>query len=612
MKTKLVLFLIGLCGLSSCLDDILDKKPLDIISDDVVWNDPVMIDAYLAQQYMLTTVFTNEASDYIESWSAGSPIDGKWEIHTSEHGYGPLIINNIADEGKGGWEISGNAEDYKSGKLDINGGFLEWWEYPYYIIRNLNQFIKRVPDSPIDNETKKLRVAEARFIRAFNYFSMVKRYGGVPLITKAASLDDPEEVLYPKRNSEKELYDFVISEMDAIAEDLVATNDFGRPTKWTALALKSRAALYAGSIAQFGSMQLNDLLGIPQSQASDYYQKAFDASQAIINSGAFQLYDQDADKSLNFRNIFVKKRNSEVIFAKQHSYIDALAGGGNTWGYDFCQRPKPHGWNLGMGNTPYLEMAEEFEYIDGKPGKLDRQAIQNGLWSMEELWGKKDPRFAATIYTMGTPWRGGNVDFHKGLIGGDGKLYENDGEGYEGVNAMGDQNINAGNFGTGFGVMKYLDENVDIGSTWSNSGTDFIVFRFGEILLNYAEAAFELGKSGEALGAINQLRTRAGIATKTTIDRQVIRHERKVELAFEGHRYWDLRRWREAESVLSQSFSGLRYILDFNTRKYKLVVLDDIDGVNTPPRFYKQNYYFPITLNRTGANANLIENPGYN
>lgn len=612
MKTKLVLFLIGLCGLSSCLDDILDKKPLDIISDDVVWNDPVMIDAYLAQQYMLTTVFTNEASDYIESWSAGSPIDGKWEIHTSEHGYGPLIINNIADEGKGGWEISGNAEDYKSGKLDINGGFLEWWEYPYYIIRNLNQFIKRVPDSPIDNETKKLRVAEARFIRAFNYFSMVKRYGGVPLITKAASLDDPEEVLYPKRNSEKELYDFVISEMDAIAEDLVATNDFGRPTKWTALALKSRAALYAGSIAQFGSMQLNDLLGIPQSQASDYYQKAFDASLAIINSGAFQLYDQDADKSLNFRNIFVKKRNSEVIFAKQHSYIDALAGGGNTWGYDFCQRPKPHGWNLGMGNTPYLEMAEEFEYIDGKPGKLDRQAIQNGLWSMEELWGKKDPRFAATIYTMGTPWRGGNVDFHKGLIGGDGKLYENDGEGYEGVNAMGDQNINAGNFGTGFGVMKYLDENVDIGSTWSNSGTDFIVFRFGEILLNYAEAAFELGKSGEALGAINQLRTRAGIATKTTIDRQVIRHERKVELAFEGHRYWDLRRWREAESVLSQSFSGLRYILDFNTRKYKLVVLDDIDGVNTPPRFYKQNYYFPITLNRTGANANLIENPGYN
>lgn len=612
MKNKLFIFLIGLCSLTSCLDDILNKKPLDIISDEVVWNDPVMINAYLTQQYMLTTVFTNEAVDYIESWAAGSPVDGKWEIHTSEHGYGPLIINNIADEGKGGWEISGNAGSYKAGKLNVNGGFLEWWEYPYYIIRNLNQFIERVPEAPIENEIKTLRVAEARFIRAFNYFSMVKRYGGVPLITKAAALNDPEEILYPKRNTEKELYDFVISEMDAIAEDLASTTDFGRPTKWTALALKCRAALYAGSIAQFGSMQLNDLLGIPQSQASDYYQKAFDAAQDIIASGAFQLYDLDSDKLLNFRNLFIKKRNREVIFAKQHSYIDALAGGGNTWGYDFCQRPKPHGWNLGMGNTPYLEMAEEFEYIDGKPGKLDRKAIQDGLWSMEELWGNKDPRFLATVYTMGTSWRGGTVDFHKGLIGGDGKLYENDGEGYEGVNALGDQNINAGNFGTGFGVMKYLDENVDIGSTWSNSGTDFIVFRYGEILLNYAEAAFELGKTGEALSAINQIRTRAGIAGKTAIDRQSIHHERKVELAFEGHRYWDLRRWREAEATLSQSFSGLRYILDFNTKKYKLIVLDNMDGVNSPPRFYKHNYYFPITLKRTGANVNLSENPGYN
>lgn len=611
MKKTLFIFLIGMCCFTSCLDDILDKKPLDIISDDVVWSDPVMIDAYLAQQYMLTTVFTNEASDYIESWSAGSPVDGKWEIHTSEHGYGPLIVNNIADEGKGGWDIAGNAGGYKAGGLNINGGILEWWDYPYYIIRNLNQFIERVPNAPIEEETKKLRVAEARFIRAFNYFSMVKRYGGVPLITQAASLNDSEEVLYPKRNSEKELYNFVISEMDTIAEDLAVTKDFGRPTKWAALALKSRAALYAGSIAQFGSVQLNNLLGIPQGEATDYYQKALDATQSIINSGVFQLYQADTDKAMNFRNIFMKKRNSEVVFAKQHSYIDALASGGNTWGYDFCQRPKPHGWSLGMGNTPYLEMAEEFEYVDGKPGKLDRKSIQEGLWSMEELWGNKDPRFFATLYTMGTSWRGSQVDFHKGLIGGDGKLYENAGEGYEGINALGEQNL-SGNFGTGFGVMKYLDENVDIGSTWSNSGSDYLVFRYGEILLNYAEAAFELGKTGEALTAVNEIRARAGIAKLSAIDRQAIHHERKVELAFEGHRYWDVRRWREAETVLSKPFSGLRYILDFKTKKYKIVVLDDIDGVNTPPRFHKQNYYFPITLKRTGANSNLVENPGYN
>ena len=194
--------------------------------------------------------------------------------------------------------------------------------------------------------------------------------------------------------------------MEAVKEDLSKTVDFGRPDKYTALALKCRAALYAGSIAQNGKVQLDGLLGIPSGQAKDYYQTAYDAASEIMQSGKYQLYDQDSDKVMNFRNIFMVKRNCEVIFAKQHNYVDALASGGCTWGYDFCQRPKPHGWNLGMGNMPYLEMAEEFEYIDGRSGKLDRNAIQQGLWSMEELWKDKDPRFFATLYTNQTPWRG--------------------------------------------------------------------------------------------------------------------------------------------------------------------------------------------------------------
>lgn len=114
------------------------------------------------------------------------------------------------------------------------------------------------------------------------------------------------------------------------------------------------------------------------------------------------------------------------------------------------------------------------------------------------------------------------------------------------------------------------------------------------------------------MDAVNQIRTRAGIATLASVDREKIRHERKVELAFEGHRYWDLRRWRIAESVLSVNRSGIRYILDFTTRKYKLQVLDNIDGTVNPPKFYSYNYYFPITLSRTGNNPNLVENPGYN
>jgi hypothetical protein len=585
------------------MDEILDKQPLDIISDAAVWDDEVLADAYLAEQIMLSVVLENECPLHTYG-PLGVPGYDYWSSHIFT---GCVLINDIADEGRTGWGWGGT--NVKAGGMDINSTYMHWWDYGYYIIRNLNTIIERLPSSSLSADFKSLRVAEARWYRAINYFYMVKRYGGIPLITKVQQLDDTEEELFPVRTPEKEVYDFIISEMDAIKDDLKLTTEFGRPTHWAALALKSRAALYAGSIAQFGTQQLNGLLGFPSGDAQAYYQKAYDASQEIIQGGTFVLYNSNPDKTMNFRDLFINKRHKEVIFARQHDYnVNPFTG--HAWGWDFSNRPKPHAWNAGMENAAYLEMAEEFEYIDGTPGVLDRDAIQQGLWSMEELWGKKDPRFAATLYTMETPWEGSYVDFHKGLITPEGKLLENESDAYNGVSAWGNQNI-SGNFLTGFGCLKLVEEGLPIGTTFATSGTDYMVFRYAEILLNFAEAAFELGKSGEALSAINQIRERAGIAAKTSIDREAIHHERKVELAFEGHRYWDLRRWREAETKLSRSFSGLRYILDYETRKYKLEVLDNIDGVTQTPKFFEYNNYYPITLRITGANPNLKENPGY-
>ena len=607
ISTYLLLF-VFLMG-TSCQDSVLDKEPLDLITDATVWEDETLINAFLTTQYSLTSVMVNESPSYIESWSAGSPIDGSWDLSGSEHGYGPLAINNFADEGKGGWDISGGAVGYKAGRMDVNSDPMPWWENAYYIIRNLNMFIDRVPDSPLDPADASGKIAEARFLRAYNYFQMVKRYGGVPLITKVQDLDDPEEELYPTRNKEQEVYDFIISELNEIADDLGEAKSYGRPCKWAALHLVSRVALYAGSIAKYGSVDLDGVVGIA-ANPDDYFQEAYDAAEAVMSRGGYALLDVGDDKVMNFRNIFVTKKHSEVIWAKQHNYIDALGGGGATWGYDFVQRPKPHAWNIGMGNTPYLEMAEAFEYKDGTSGTLDRVELESKLWSMEELWGEKDPRFFATLWTMESPWKDSYVDFHHGLITPDGTLLENQTDAYEGVSAWGNQWFWIG-FGTGFGVMKYLDEDVDIGSTWSNSGTDYQIFRFGETLLNYAEAAMELGKQGDALSAINQIRSRAGIATLESVSMNEIRHERRVELAFEAHRYWDLRRWRIATTVLSSSFSGLRYILDYETGKYKIKVIENYDGSANAPNFYERMYYFPINLTRTGQNSNLVENPGY-
>ena len=302
--------------------------------------------------------------------------------------------------------------------------------------------------------------------------------------------------------------------------------------------------------------------------------------------------------------IFAKKHNSSPTSIDTGQY-----SGGNCWGYDFAQCPKPHAWNAGNKDAPYLEMAEEFEYIDGTPGTLNKQQIMNETWTTEELWGNKDPRFFATIYTQNTDWKGAKVDYHNGLLLPNGQILTSGS--HEGVSALGTQTVD-NSFGTGFGVMKYLDESSNtLQGPPGFSSTDYIVFRYGEILLNLAEAAFELNES-DALGAINELRIRAGIKELETIDREKIRHERKVELAFEGHRYWDVRRWRIATDVLSKGNSGLRYIQVYGTNppKYKLEVLYNIDGDNRP-KFSEHQYYFPITLGRTGNNPNLVENPGY-
>ena len=322
------------------------------------------------------------------------------------------------------------------------------------------------------------------------------------------------------------------------------------------------------------------------------------------------MYNDDADKVKNFKDIFLKKRNSEVIFARQHDGSDKEVGGAG-WCYDYFQCPYPNGWSNGNHDAPYLEMAEAFEYKDGSPGKIKEEFYEKDrLVTMDELWQDKDPRFFATIYTQGTQWQGRTLNYYNGLILPDGSVQQQGS--YEGVLANGEQKYWVA---CGFGVMKYLDEskNNGDGSTAGIFGSkqDFIVFRYGEILLNYAEAALALGKTSEALDAVNQIRTRAGIAQLTSIDVDKIRQERRVELAFEGHRYWDLRRWRIAEDVLSRNMCGLKFILDYTTRKFRIQKVEKIDGATNTPLFRHENYYFPLTHVRTNQNPNLVENPGY-
>lgn len=607
MKKITIILIILIAFLLNSCNDVLDKQPLDMISDASLWSDENLVDLYLDQCY-------SELGFYFEQ-PYGVPInDTHNNTRTTIH-----RGMTIADEAT--LRFATAVWQKNSHHITIDGGVYEWWGYP--TVRRLNVFLEKMESTDFDEKYTAQRMSEARFLRASAYFNMVKRYGGVPLITHSQDLNDPYEEIYRKRDKEVDLYDFILTELDAIVNNLPDTysdKNLGRATKYAALAMKSRVAMYAASIATWGEVQLDGLLGIPQSKGGAYWQTSYDASKQIIDSGVFSLYNQyPDDKTKNFRNLFLdEENNSEVIFSV---IFDGMNGKGGI--FDFLEVPhKFHVWGGGQFTTPYLQMVESFDNIDGTSGVIDRDKINSGYsWTMDELFGKKDPRFGASIYTNGTPWtwREGPVTlgYHNGIIKPDGTIITSGA--YKGVLTEGNTFVNGQ--ATPFGVLKYLDEEGRaLEQHVDHSDTDYIVFRLAEVLLNYAEAAFELGKKNDALSAINLIRERAGMPQLTEITRELIRKERKIELAFEGNRYFDVRRWRTAVNDLTQNFQSLRYILDgdsyeegsfdVNTAKYKLEIIDHVHG-SPDPYFLERHYYLPITKARTDMNPNLVENPGY-
>ena len=597
MKTKLTILITLLILLVSC-DDILDKNPRGLYYKDLVWSDSRLIDNVLINCYSMMSMYN------------------EMQLGANHFGYTTnditITATNIADEATAYW-----IQTPKSHWITVEGGVYEYWNYP--VVRELNLFLQNLENAPVDDNFKTQRSSEARFLRAYAYFNMVKRYGGVPLILKAQTLNDTHEELYPKREKEENIYRFIIQEMnDIITNKLLplsyTNNDTGRPTIWAAAALKSRAALYAASIATWGDVKLEGLIGIPNSEKNYFWQQSLEASNFIINEGPFVLYNAELPNyTKNYRNIFLVKDNSEVIFAEKFL---SYTGKGHSW--DHWQNPRGYNsWGGGQGSCVYLEMVESYENIDGSNPKIDRNKILAGhLWTMDELFGKKDPRFKASIYTQDSPWSHYGspltLDYHSGILKPDGSVTL---ESYDGIQPIGYSQQNP--WPTPFGILKYLDESIAMAGDRGFSITDWILFRLGEIYLNKAEAEFELGNEEAARNSVNEIRKRAGMPQyNSPITLDEIRRERKIELAFEGNRYFDVRRWRTAVKDLSNAYHGLRYILDAEsygsgTQKYKVEITENVAGSNPVPYFENKHYYLPISKSRTTANPNLVENPEY-
>lgn len=600
-----------LLGMTSC-NEYLEKESFDIITPEQVWKDPKLING------VMVNLYDGLQLEDFNYWNRDA-----WRI---------MNAATMSDEAQGSFQKDPMFDNANATYTYEDGLFEQKFADRYKLIRNCNDFMAQAEQATsLSDADKTLLLAEARFLRAMHYFTLVKRYGGVPLIT-APQVYDPaklESLMLP-RNKEIEIYDFIISECQEAAAILPVTRDAAaryRANRGTALALCSRAALYAGSIARYGKVELDGVVGIPANEADRFFQTAYNASTAIIGLQVYTLYNKKAaNKTQNYYEIFTKGNgdNGEYIFQKQYN----VAGGK---GHDWDKRNAPFSYRAGgwgCGVAPTLEMVEEYEYTDGTAGTLkltDANGKPLRFNNPYELFADKDPRLFASVYLPGSQCKGSVMEWRRGVIESDTKRYvatsQPDGGNKVEINGVvystsgKDGGADAGDASkTGFYQKKFWDETLtDL--NMGKSETPWPVFRLGEIYLNLAEAAMELGKTSEALDAVNIIRDRAGIARLASISMAKIRHERKVELAFEGHRFWDMKRWRIAHLDVQQGglngFSGSALYPWYDIRDGKYIVEK---GTNTPKQkriFLEKNYYGKINADDMNSNPLLVQNPGY-
>ncbi|RYY29806.1 MAG: RagB/SusD family nutrient uptake outer membrane protein [Sphingobacteriaceae bacterium] len=629
MKKILSIAILGvLLGAGSCKKDsaFLDVPPTQVVPTEVAFSDPALVLSILGDLYNRQVDF----SGLDNGWASFADFS---ESFPSENGSYNFVQRN-------GWNYG------------------EWniWDYGY--VRDLNLFIQRATASTQLNASDRTRfIAEARFLRANYYFEMVKRMGGVPLITDPLAYDYSGNVteLQKGRAKESEVYDFVISEAEAIKGSLPAdVNEKSRATTAAALAMEARAALYAGSIAKYGVTTAQVSLpggevGIPSNLAAAYYTKALTAAQAIINgtAGGYQLYKVLPDLSDNFAALFLDKSsvNQESIFIE-----DFRANAGKTHGFTTNNQPfsiSDEGLDAGRLN-PSLNLVEAFEKLDNTYAAIPtKDASGNPIYYNNQLdiFAGRDARLAGTVLLPNGLFKGKRTDVYAGYQLANGSIVTSDDAvrlqtlpgtstpiqvvGKDGI-------VNGQEFRsqTGFYIRKFLDPTVGSGRRGRGSDVPFVRYRYAEVLLNAAEAAFELGNTATALNYFNQVRARAGLTiplTTLTFDRIV--HERRVELAFEGHTLFDMKRWRLAHIVwdggtmsVTDLVSNIGLATKRNTQPYGLwpykyyapgtandgkwifkeVLPSPVTGVN---RFLFGNYYSQIGDNIIASNPKIVRQP---
>ena len=429
----------------------------------------------------------------------------------------------------------------------------------------------KIIDAVMTKANSDIQYGQVIFMRALLNFELLKRYGGYPIVKKLLQPND-------NLNIPKSSYDECVQYISALCDEAItvlpvvhATADFGRATKGAAMALKARMLLYAAS-------PLNNA-----SNAIAKWQSAAAASAEIINlnSGGkvYDLYTTGTGYDAFF-NILTP--NKEIIFLRNE-------GNSNT----IERQNGPVGITGGEGGTnPTLDLVNAYERIDGTPFSWSNPVHAASPFT------NRDPRFAKSILTNGASWMGTTIETFDG----------------------GKDKVGARATRTGFYLRKFLSPSARWTAPVGTAPHSFPLYRYGEVLLNYAEAMNEafgpdipstFGMT--ARQAITLIRTRAGFTANQSVPaansqasmRTAIRNERRIELAFEEHRHLDLRRWKIAEQVLTQAVSGLKIVKNGNgTFTYTPEVVEK-------RVFQTKMYFYPFPQDEIGRNSSLVQNTGW-
>jgi len=607
----------SLLFLAGC--DSLDLEPKDEIQSDQVFQDPALAESFLNEVYARTGL----------GYGDPMPTPGVTDEAFNTHGHpGTQNIQSTVTPGdRGIWDAPG----WRPADNPPYQGYN--WNSVYASVRDLNLFIQNVRGNQNMPQNQRERLlGEAYFLKGFFYQNLMKLYGGVPVVDRVFELQGDVAQYQVPRNTFAETIDKIVADLDSAATllDMEARRQ-GAATKGAAMALKSRVLLFAASdLYNDSPFEGNEFVSYTSGSQQDRWQAAADAAQAVIDMGTYELEQTPNQEA--YHELFTKGNPGGTIWAR---YFNENA----RWNHNQSQFVSPNGYFSWSGDTPTQQHVDAYDMADGSnfqweggdptPSTPDAREPNRDSVDAESPFQDRDPRFYANIQFSGADWRArpGGEPATTDPVGVilTGKYETADGMTFGLDSGNGPQPWNSSQ--TGYNLRKFVDR--DIRPDQEQAYNPWIFIRYAEVLLNKAEAEANLGNTQDALRAVNKVRTRVGMPAITQSDFSDkegllahIREEREVELAFEGHRYFDVRRWKMGPEVYEDArgievTGHLKDGVDASGMTLGELVAQDsynyfFKVINVQEREWSdENYFLPFSNDEMNRNPQLEQNPGY-